>query len=54
MNTIYNKVPTTYLETAHSWFYSYEPELVPIVYYRDKTRVQMFYFLINCSCVLKE
>ena len=30
---------------AHSWFNSYAPELVPILYYRDKTRVQMFYFL---------
>ena len=24
---------------------SYSPELVPIFYYRDKTRVQMVYFL---------
>ena len=30
---------------AHSWFNSYAPELVPIFHYRDKTRVQMFYFL---------
>jgi len=32
---------------AYSWFNSYALELVPIFYYRDKTRVQMFYFLIN-------
>ena len=30
---------------AHSWFNSYEPELIAIFYDRDKTRVQMFYFL---------
>ena len=27
---------------THSGFNSYAPELVPICYYRDKTRVQMF------------
>ena len=46
---------------AHSWFNLYAPEHVPIFYYLDKTRVQMFYFLninINrkserdCSIVL--
>jgi len=26
---------------------SYAPKLVPIFYYRDKTRVQMFYFFIH-------
>ena len=31
---------------AHLWFNSYAPELVPMVYYRVKPRVQMFYFLI--------
>ena len=30
---------------AHSWFNSYAPKLVPIFYYRNKTRVHMFYFL---------
>ena len=30
---------------AHSWFNSYTPERVPIFYYRDKTQVQMLYFL---------
>jgi len=25
----------------------YVPELVPVFYYRDKTRVRMFYFIIN-------
>ena len=30
---------------AHSWFNSYAPELVPILYYCDKTRIQMIYFL---------
>ena len=30
---------------AHSWFNSYVPERVPILYYRNVTRVQMFYFL---------
>ena len=29
---------------AHSWFNSYEHKLIAIFYYRDKTRVQMFYF----------
>ena len=28
-------------------FNSYALEFVPIFYYRDKTRVQMFYFLNN-------
>jgi len=33
---------------AHSRFNSYAPELVPMFYYRDKTRVQMFFvFLIH-------
>ena len=30
---------------SFSWFYSYALERVPIFYYHDKTRVQMFYFL---------
>ena len=34
-----------YLLLAHWWFNSYAPKLVPIVYYRNKTQVQMFYFL---------
>ena len=34
---------------AHSWFNSYAPELVPMVYYRVNTRVQLFYFLNNLS-----
>ena len=33
------------LVLAHWCFNSYAPELVPMIYYRDKTRVQMFYFL---------
>ena len=32
-----------------AWFNSYAPELVPMFYYRDKTRVHMFYFLNNIS-----
>ena len=39
---------------AHSWFNSYAPELVPIFYYRDKTRVHMFYFLNNDSFLKKK
>ena len=34
---------------AHSWFNYYAPELVPMVYYRIKPRVQMFYSLNNDS-----
>ena len=34
-----------YLLLAHWWFNSYAPKLVPIFYYRNKTQVQMFYFL---------
>jgi len=30
---------------AHSWTNAYAPELVPMFYYRDKPRVQMFYVL---------
>ena len=30
---------------AHSWFNSYAPDPVPILYYRDKTRVHVFHFL---------
>ena len=30
-----------------SWFNSYAPELVTIFYYRDKIRIQMFYFFIQ-------
>ena len=37
------------LVLAHSWFNSYAPELVPMFYYRDKTRVQIFYFLNQLS-----
>ena len=33
------------LVLAHLWFNTYAPELLPIFYYRDKTRVEMFYFL---------
>ena len=33
------------LVLAHSRFNLYAPELVPIFYHRDKTRVQKFYFL---------
>jgi len=33
------------LVLAHSCFNLYAPELVPIFYYRDKTRVHMFSFL---------
>ena len=36
----------TWLSPIHKeWFNSYAPELVPMFHYRDKTRVQMFYFL---------
>ena len=38
---------TNFYSLAHSCFNSYTPELVPIFYYRDKTWVHMFYFLIN-------
>ena len=34
---------------AHSPFNSYAPELVPMFYYRDKTREQLFYFLIQIN-----
>jgi len=40
-----NKLWVLVLVLAHSRFNSYAPELVPIFYYCDKTRVQMFYFL---------
>ena len=30
---------------AHAWFHSYAPKLVPILYYCDKTRVKISYFL---------
>jgi len=33
------------LVLAHSWFNTYAPEPVPMVYYRDQTWVKMFYFL---------
>ena len=41
---LYTKKET---KLEHPWFNSYAPELAPIFYYRDKTRVQMFYFLIS-------
>ena len=31
---------------------SYEQELVPIIYYRDKTRVHMFYFLTTSTTII--
>ena len=38
----------TWLSPIHKeWFNSYAPELVPMFHYRDKTRVQMIYFLIR-------
>ena len=40
-----NKIWVLILVLVHSWFNSYAPELVSILYYRDKTRVHMFYFL---------
>jgi len=40
------------LVVAHSWFNSYAPELVPIFYYRNKTRVQMFYVLIKAHVII--
>ena len=39
------KINNLKLVIAHSWFNSYAPELVPIFYYRDKTRVLVFIFL---------
>ena len=39
------KINNLKLVISHSWFNSYAPELVPIFYYRDKTRVQVFIFL---------
>jgi len=34
-----------YLLVASTLVISYAPKLVPIFYYRNKTQVQMFYFL---------
>ena len=41
-----------YRNKAHSWFNSYAPKHIPIFYYRDKTQVQTFYFLINITVFL--
>ena len=37
---------------AHSWFNLYVPELVPIIYFGDKTWVHMFYFDSNMTVPL--
>ena len=33
---------TVVFKIAQSWFNSYAPERVPIMYYRDKTQVHIF------------
>ena len=41
------------IHQMYPWFNSYELELVPIFYHRDKTRVHMFYFDSNTCVPLK-
>ena len=41
------------LVQAHSWFNSYAPEFVPMFYYRNKTRVEKFYFDSNTTVPLE-
>ena len=58
-HTLSKKTSASHWRGTQSWLNSYAPELVPVFYYRDKTRVQMFYYLNrhkhNCNeyCITK-